>query len=61
MHPPAKLPMFVFDNRGIRMDNLSALVAEYSFFINMGFVVFAVVVAGFLLRKRGPELSRGTK
>ncbi len=67
MLSPAKLPVFVYDNRGLQMDNLFALAAEYSFFINMAFVAFAVIVIGLLLRKRepktrrGPEPSSGTK
>lgn len=69
MLPPAKLPMFVYVNRGLQMNNLSALAVEYSFFINMGFAAIAVVVIGLLLRKRptapigkGPsQANRGTK
>jgi len=66
---PAKFPMFDYVNRGLQMNNLSALAVEYSFFINMGFVAFAVIVIGLLLRKRpsapvtkgAPHTTRGTK
>lgn len=40
------------------MENYSLIAAEYGFFIKMSGVVFAIIVAGLLLRKR-PTRSSG--
>ena len=45
-------------NKGLEMENFYLLAAEYGFFIKMSGLILAILVAGFLLRKRSPP-SRG--